>query len=255
MRIGICTGTDKLEYLKSLGFDYVEANLSKLAGMSDEEFEAMCAEHDRTRMPVESVNLFCGGEPRLSCDIDTDAIRAYSERALARAARVGVETVVIGSGRARKLLEGYTLEEAEESFCRALRTVSDVAVGFGIKIAIEPLSDNNFIKTLADAAKICEAVGRENVGCTVDLFHFYKNGEDMADIAKYGKYIIHTHIARMNDDRGAPAAEDEGDVQTFLSALKGIGYCGRMSLECSYHPDFETAVKNYADLLVSMGVM
>ena len=255
MRIGICTGTDNLEYLKSLGFDYVEANLSKLANMSDEEFETVCAELDRTQMPIESVNLFCGAETRLSCGIDPDAIKAYAERALARAARVGVETVVIGSCKARKIPEGYTFEEAKESFCRALEVISDVAVGFGIKIAIEPLSDDNFIKTLADGAAICEAVGRENVGCIVDLFHFYKNGEDMADIAKYGKYILHTHIARMNDDRGAPSTEDEGDVRAFFSALEGIGYCGRMSLECSYRPDFETAVKNYVDLLRSMGVM
>ena len=77
----------------------------------------------------------------------------------------------------------------------------------------------------------------------------------MADIAKYGKYILHTHIARMNDDRGTPSAEDEGDVRAFLSTLEGIGYCGRMSLECSYLPDFETAIKNYVDLLGSMGVM
>ena len=254
MKFGICTGAEKLEYIKGLGFDYAEGNLSAISKMTDEKFDIVCAALEKTQMSFEAVNGFCSPDLKLSYNIDLKAIKAYAEMALARAARIGTKIVVVGSGGARKIPEGCSVEEAEENFKMALVTVADVASVYGMKVAIEPLSDDNFIKTLAQAAKICEDIGRDDIGCIVDLFHFYKNGEDMADIARYGKYILHTHIARMNDDRGAPEAEDADDVKAFVSALESVGYNGRMSLECSYKPDFDTAVKNYAELLENIKI-
>ena len=254
MKFGICTGAEKLEYIKGLGFDYAEGSLSAISKMTDEKFDIVCAALEKTQMSFEAVNGFCSSDLKLSYNIDLKAIKAYAEMALARAARLGTKIVVVGSGGARKIPEGCSVEEAEENFKMALVTVADVASVYGMKVAIEPLSDDNFIKTLAQAAKICEDIGRDDIGCIVDLFHFYKNGEDMADIAKYGKYILHTHIARMNDDRGAPEAEDADDVKAFVSALESVGYNGRMSLECLYCPDFETAVKNYAELLENIKI-
>ena len=256
MKFGICTGAEKLEYIKGLGFGYAEWSLSAISKMTDEKFDIVCAALEKTHMSFEAVNGFCSPDLKLSYNIDLKAIKAYAEMALARAARLGTKIVVVGSGGARKIPEGCSVEEAEENFKMALVTVADVASVYEMKVAIEPLNHKecNFINTLADAAKICEDIGRDDIGCIVDLFHFYKNGEDMADIAKYGKYILHTHIARMNDDRGAPAAEDADDVKAFVSALESVGYNGRMSLESSYKPDFDTAVRHYSDLLSDLGL-
>ena len=256
MKFGICTGAEKLEYIKGLGFDYAEGNLSAISKMTDEKFDIVCAALEKTHMSFEAVNGFCSPDLKLSYNIDLKAIKAYAEMALARAARLGTKIVVVGSGGARRIPDGCSIEEAEKNFKAVLNIVADVASANGIRIAVEPLNykECNFINTLADAAKICEKLGREDVGCVLDLYHFYMNGEDMADIEKYGKYIIHVHIARMNEDRGTPTLADADWVTDVVLALERIGYSGRMSLESSHEPDFETAVKNYAELLESIKI-
>ena len=256
MKFGICTGAEKLEYIKGLGFDYAEGSLSAISKMTDEKFDIVCAALEKTQMSFEAVNGFCSPDLKLSYNIDLKAIKAYAEMALARAARLGTKIVVIGSGGARKIPDGCSVEEAEENFKMALVTVADVASVYGMKVAIEPLNHKecNFINTLADAAKICEELDRDNVGCVLDLYHFYMSGEDMSDIEKYGKHIIHVHIARMNEDRGTPTLADADWVTDAVLALERIGYRGRMSLESSYKPDFDTAVRHYSDLLSDLGL-
>lgn len=256
MRLGICAKSDKFEYIKNLGFDYIEHTLTSISRMSDGEIEELRTELERCQLSIDAVNLFCKSDMKLSFGVDLDAVRAYAESALAKAARLGTKILVIGSGDARRIPDSCSIEEAEKNFKAVLNTVADVAVANGISIAVEPLNHKecNFINTLADAAKICEELDRDNVGCVLDLYHFYMSGEDMSDIEKYGKHIIHVHIARMNEDRGTPTLADADWVTDAVLALERIGYRGRMSLESSYKPDFDTAVKNYAELLENIKI-
>ena len=53
--------------------------------------------------------------------------------------------------------------------------------------------------------------------------------------------LIHAHYARPVD-RDAPYAENQADLQAVLEALKTCPGIERMSLECSYKPDFDTAI-------------
>ena len=256
MRLGICAQSEKFEYIQKLGFDYIEHTLTSISRMSDTEVEALRVELDRCQLSIDAVNSFCKSDMKLSFGVDLDAVRAYSESALAKAARLGTKILVIGSGGARRIPDGCSVEDAEKNFKAVLNTVADVAAAHGIRIAVEPLNrkECNFINTLANAAKMCEELGRDNVGCVLDLYHFYMSGEDMSDIEKYGKHIIHVHIARMNEDRGTPTLADADWVTNAVFALDRVGYSGRMSLESSYYPDFETAVKNYAYMLEAIGV-
>ena len=254
MRIGVCTDTSKLELVKGLGYDFAEFSLSATVNMTEEQMKNAEAEIARVGIKVETFNNFCPPEVKLSSNIDLDQIRAYCKNAFARAARLGGELVVIGSGGARRVPEGYPMDEAEKNFAVALDAIADEARAFGIKIAIEPLNryEVNLINTLEDAAKMAERVARDDVGYIVDLYHFYRNGEDWSDIAKYGKGILHTHLARMNEDRGAPTMADIEDVRTFIKSLEGIGYDARMSLECTFRPTFDEAISKSADMFAAM---
>jgi len=248
MRFGICTKASNLEYIKNLGYDYAELELRAVSKMSDEELEAACADTARLGIFAETFNLFCSSSLYLTHDLDLASIEAYAKAAFSRAARLGGEIIVIGSGGARRVPEGYSSESARENFLRVINLVSDIAAAHRLKIAIEPLNRNecNFVNTLAEAAQICEAIGRENVGCLADLYHIYKNGEDMADICRYGEHIIHTHIAKRDDSRSVPSRLDFAD---FNSALDGIGYSGRMSLECFCKDSFEVIASDFYSLV------
>ena len=70
MKFGICTGAEKLEYIKGLGFDYAEGNLSVISKMTDEKFDIVCAALEKTQMSFEAVNGFCSPDLKLSYNID-----------------------------------------------------------------------------------------------------------------------------------------------------------------------------------------
>jgi len=254
MRIGVCTETSKLGYVKSLGYDFAEFNLTVTSKLSDEDMELAINTAKKEGIRIETFNNFVPADIKLSADIDLDLIRTYSNAAFARAQRLGGEIIVIGSGGARRVPEGYSHELAQDNFARALDAVADCASAHGLKIAIEPLNryEVNLINTLEDAYRMCEKVGRPDVGYIVDLYHFYRNGEDFADIAKYGSGLIHTHLARMNEDRGAPTEDDASDVKKFMDALDGIGYKGRTSLECTFRPTFDEAIARSASMLATI---
>ena len=251
MRFGICTDAKNLEYIKSIGYDYVEFKLSNIAAMGDEEFNAVLADVKRTETYAETFNVSFPPELDMVCNVDLNAIRTYCEKAFERAARLGGKIVVVGSGKTRKIPEGYDVSEAEKNFCNALYVIANIAKKYNLLLAIEPLSrnDTNYINTLADGARICEKVNADNVRLLADLYHIYMNGEDLNDIRKYGKHIVHVHLARRNEDRGAPTMTDVYSIREVTDALRDIGYDSRITVECRFKDEFETAAMGTIKLL------
>jgi sugar phosphate isomerase/epimerase len=256
VKIGVCSDIKSAQTLKELGYDYIEYNMTSLAGMSESDFDAFKEKVRKSALPIEALNCFCPSEIRLSEGVCDALLSDYAKKALSRASSVGAKIAVVGSSRSRSYSEEYGVENAKEDFCRSLTILSDIAKDHSMKIAIEPLCkrETNLVNTLADAYEIAARVNRDNVGYIVDLFHFDRNGEDLHDIEKYGEGIFHTHLARRNADRRIPAIGDEGDVVDFCAALNKIGYTGRMSLEGSFHPNFDESAKNAMILFKNIGI-
>lgn len=256
MKIGVCCNINRARVAAAVGYDYAEFNLSKVATMTDDEFDALVAEKNTLGLPVPTFNGAFPSDIKLTVDVDTYVLSAYADTAFSRAQRIGGEIVVVGSGRSRAVPEGYGLAAAKDGFVRTLGLIDSRARRYGIKLAIEPLrfSETNFINTLSDAAEICSVLGSDNVGCTLDLFHFDRNGEPMSDIKKYGEFVIHTHLARRNADRRIPTLDEQDEVEEFVGALRDIDYNGRMSLEGTFYPDFEPSLTAALQLFRAIGV-
>jgi len=94
MKFGVCVGTDaeKIKVLKDTGFDYVETNLTDIATISEEDFEAFLLALKTIDIPCEASNCFIPGEYKLvGKDIDYEKISAYVSKALSRASRAGIK--------------------------------------------------------------------------------------------------------------------------------------------------------------------
>lgn len=255
MKFGICTKLDNLDLVKEFGYHYIEPKLSDVAAMTDEELTTARRLLDSHGMNAETYNVFCTSDFNLSYAADFDSICAYAKRAFANAQKLGGEIAVIGSGKARNIPEEYSFEAGRDNFKRILNLVADIAAEHNMKVALEPLNTNetNLVNTLADAEKICEEIGNPNLGFLADLFHMYKNGEDVCEIEKHGKYIIHAHIARRDDSRGAPGIDcGSEDHIAFYNALSSIGYNGRISLEASSKVALEEKARIYSELLAHL---
>jgi len=248
MKIGVCASPDQASLLEALGYDYIETNFGWLATLDEEEFCRHTRELERFSLASEAFNCFFKGEMQLYApDGDQDPllrqIRAYAERGFARAARWGGKIAVIGSGGARKMQDWMTREEADRQFSRVLAVCGEIADSYGMKIAVEPLSrrECNYIHTVAEGAAVAAQSGNPAVGVMVDFYHHHNNGDDLAALPNYRDALYHAHYARP-ENRFAPTVADEASLAAILSQLRRCPKVERISLECRWDPDFETAV-------------
>jgi len=144
MKIGVCTGTDKLALLAELGYDYFEPNFSWLASLDEATYREQTALVEKHGLPAESYNIFFRGGMKLYAkdggqDELLKEIEAFATHGFARAAAWGGKLAVIGSGFARGIPADMTREEVEPQFARVLAVCGEAAERYGMRVAVEPL--------------------------------------------------------------------------------------------------------------------
>jgi D-psicose/D-tagatose/L-ribulose 3-epimerase len=225
---------------KSAGFDYLELPLSRIASLSEAEFDSLRETLDRSGLPCEACNVFFPGTLRLTgSHVDLSAIERYLELALGRAAALGVRVVVFGSAGARNVPDGFPKEQAFLQLVNMLRAADPVAGRHGIQIAIEPLNraESNILQTGAEGYTLAKLVDRPSIGLLLDYYHMAKDGEDYGIAVTARDFLRHAHFARL-EGRSFPAVMEE-DFRAFFGALKRAGYNARVSLEAGF-TDFAT---------------
>lgn len=247
MKFGVCKTIDNAREIKDAGFDYIEINLAKICALSDGEFLNSVNHLKEVGLKAKTSNCFFPGDILLVGEnVDFDKIKEYIQTALYRANEMGVEVTVLGSGKSRSLPDGFNRDVAVEQFSKTVKICSEIAKKYGIKIAIEPLSqrDSNFLNTVGETKVFCDGLGLENVGIAADFFHMYMNCESLEDFEDAKKYIFHLHIAKPDPSRIAPQEADKPTLEKWARSIKNIGYDCRMSLECTSKADFLTCLKD-----------
>lgn len=235
------TGIEHLPELSRRGYDYVELPLAEMMELSGEEFERLVADRLREyHMACETCNNFFPGTVRLTGEgVDLEAVMCYVREALARASSLGVQYVVFGSGKAKNVPEGYSMEEGRRQVVELLRRIGPVAEENGITIVIEPLrrQECNLINTFEEGCRLAEDTGHEHVKVLVDFYHLTEEKEPVEHLLKWGReYLRHVHFANPAG-RVYPAEMGEADYGPFFDALREIGYDERISCE-AYAGDF-----------------
>jgi len=253
MKFGVCCQYDKIAEVKAAGYDYFEPSFQNIVKFTEEEFLNAKAEVEKNNFPAEAMNGFFPGDYKLY-ELDDQFFADYCEKGFSRAAQLGCKVTVIGSGKARKVPEGYSKEDALKRFSEILRICGDVALKYDINIVIEPLNtgETNIVNTVADGLELQKLCNHPNVGCLADFFHVHKSGEGLDTVAQHGAELGHIHLARRNDDRRIPSCEEAVDMEDcalIAKTLKDSGYDKRMTLEGGFHPDFSTSIKNVWPIL------
>ncbi|NLM11289.1 MAG: sugar phosphate isomerase/epimerase [Clostridiaceae bacterium] len=231
MRFGVCTSIENIEKLQQLGFDYIEANISKLAQMEKADFEELAKRADSSEIKVECFNiLFPKTMNLLDQSTDWMTIHDYLHRAFERVKRLSGQIVVFGSGKCRTIPAGMSFGEGHRRLVDVIGKTGEIAGEYGITVVIEPLNRNesNTINSVAEGAMIQAEVNMDNVGLLADSFHMFTENEPMSNITRVGT-LMHTHIAT-RDGRRYPVSSDNL-LEQFFGALKEINYQGRMSIE------------------------
>ena len=236
MNIGVCTGLDALAAPVD-GLEYIEPGAAALLcpGADDAAFEAVAARAAAAPVPAKAVNCFFPGELKnTGPDVDATALDAWVTATCRRAAAVGVEIIVFGSGGSRQVPEGFDRARAGEQLVANLKRYGPIAAACGVTIALEPLSrrDCNIVTSVDEGAELVRAAGHPNVRLLADTYHMAQDGDPVESIRRAAGLIAHVHCAE-RDGRGPLGATGE-DQRPYFRAIKDIGYDGRISLECSW---------------------
>ena len=233
MKFGVCGGPEIAQAARQAGYDYFEWSVGGLLHPREEEsvFEEALAQVRAAALPCPAVNVFLPADLKVTGpDADLEKLRAYVSIAFRRAARAGVDTIVFGSGGARRIPEGYDRAAAFQQLAAFGRMAGPIAGDYGVTIVVEPLnvSETNVLNTVEESAGLVRAVDHPNFQLLVDGYHWAKDRDSLAGILDNGPLIRHAHIATVEGRRPPRPADD---CAAFLQAMARIGYAGRMSIE------------------------
>ena len=233
VRIGYCGGITDIDAARAAGFDYIELRAAEIASLSDADFDRLVERMKVSGFPVPTTYQFILGKMKITGpDINKDEQKAYFQKALDRVSKLGVRTVVVGSGTARQYPEGFSKEEAFRQLVDFFKRLGPEARARRITIAIEPLryEESNIINTMGEGLQMIEEVHDPNIQLNLDFYHLEMVKEDPAIILKAAGHIAHVHMANPND-RVFPLRWGEYNYGPFFENLRKIGYDKEISIE------------------------
>lgn len=233
MQYGVCGDPAMGLLAKNFGFDYFEWSVGGLLHPREDE-SVFLAALDQVRsvaLPCPVLNVFLPGDLKITGpEANLATLREYVTTAFRRALIAGVDTIVFGSGGARRIPDGFDRDQAWSQLVNFCKMLGPIAENYSVKIAIEPLNleECNVLNTVEEAASLAHEVNHANIRLLVDGFHWAKDSNSESGVLNNAEMLIHAHIAT-RIGRKPPSQEDK--CAGFLNLLRQSGYQGRISIE------------------------
>ena len=236
-----------LTLCEKYGYDYIELRLDMLKEFLKKhplsELQAFFA-GSRLRPyalnSIENINF----NVSIKWDLLLDLFKFACETAQA----IGCPYIVVVPTRGT---EANTRDEKQvlDDSVKVLTELADIARPYGVKLAFDPIGDRRYCCTgIRQALEIVNAVGRDDVGLTVDSFTFYL--QDKAanlDVLKRipGDKLFIYHLADCEDlplgvlDHSHRLFPGDGCIplKAITDAVRATGYDGIASLEL-FRPEY-----------------
>lgn len=228
-------GLAYLEKLKAFGYDYAELPLREISALPPKKWAALKNALHRLSLPVRSCNDFMPGEFHIT---GTDPIpwstaERYLHTALSRAAELGAPYAVFGSPWSRSCPEGFPMEKALEQVAAFLQKAGDLAQKHGITLVLEHnnRSETNVMNHYSDVVAMAQRVNHSHVRLLCDYYHLVYEGDTPAVLESRSDWLLHTHIARLQDRQYLTDPSQEPLIADYAAVLHRIGYRGGISIE------------------------
>lgn len=234
MQFGVCKGVDDSAAVKAAGWDFIEENVQGLlqGEVGDAEWKGM-DRAKRSELPVVAANCLVPGHLKITGpEVNMPALTQYMATVTRRASMVGMKVLVFGSGGARKVPDGFDMEQAFRQVVDFAKMAADQARQNGVTIVMEHLhaGETNIINTVAEGMKVVRAVNHPNFQCLVDSWHLWKMNEPLENLKAAMPWIKHVHLAD-KEGRVPPGATGKNDYKPLFRVLKDGGYTGVISVE------------------------
>ena len=234
MKLGICAALEKAADVKAAGADFLEVTIQTLTQPTVSDADWKGVEVARScPLPILSGNVLLPGTLRVSGpDVDHAVQRSYLDRLMSRAGKCGLKTIVFGSGAARKIPEGFSVDIAWKQIIAFSKLAAAAAQAAGITLVAEPLnkSETNVLNSVGESAKLVKEVAHPAFQLLVDSYHFWVEKDSLEDLKRLMPLIKHVHVA---DEVGRvfPGESGVADYRPFFAVIKAGGYDGPVSIE------------------------
>ena len=233
-QIGLVAPLDQDSLLHAAGFRMLGETVSRMVSpaLSEDQFKLNLARIKKAKCKVYLCNILFTGKIKITGpSVDNVRVVAYVDSVFARAQQAGIPFIVLGSGGARRIPEGYDAQKAQADFVVLCRKMAVAAQRHGIMIAIENLnsSETNFLNTVHSAAEVVRAVNHPNFKLNADVFHMLRENKSPQSIVDAKDILVHCEIAE-KEKRSFPGVQGE-DFKPYLRALRKAKYKGPVFIE------------------------
>lgn len=226
--------TQKLEQIRTLGFDGFEADGSLLM----DHFKELKQAVRTTGVPVTSV---CGGYRGWIGDFVDYRRRMCADDLkilLARAAELNARGVIVPAAwgmfslRLPPMTPPRPSEADREAILETLNSLEETCREHGTRILLEPLNryEDHMLNTLDAAGELIEAGHLKHVLIMADFFHMNIEEKNIGEsLRKWSDLIGHIHLA---DSHRYQPGDGHLDFVEGFKALKEIHFSGTLAFEC-----------------------
>jgi protein FrlC len=160
----------------------------------------------------------------------------YMRMCIENAGALNAGSILIVPGRS---LNGQSHKEAWHHLVESTRTVCELARPYGLVPTIEPVNRwvSDLVNTAADADRLIQEAGCENLGITLDTGHVHLSPEAFSEaVAIAGERLYQIHV---NDNDGTSQqnlvlGEGTFDFANFKKILKDIHFQGFLTNELGW---------------------
>lgn len=252
MKFGVCAPIEKAQMCLDAGFDFIEITACGAWAMTDEQLDEIAA----LNLPIYSANcmfptFYPGTEERIRVvgpERKVEFLKDYYGEVMRKCAKIGIKTVVFGSGGQRRIPEGMGKEAGLAEYREVCTAIADYATKYGITIVVEPLNytETNSINTVKEGFEQVKIMNHESVKLLMDIYHVLKNEEDIDYSDELIQSLYHVHWSNP-ETRKLPQEVTEWQKK-FAKILKDGGYNGVISIETGA-PQTEEQAKKAREVL------
>jgi sugar phosphate isomerase/epimerase len=236
--IGVVQDIENDSLLQIFGYRYLVENTSKFLSprtVSDEQFQEKLNVLRKSRIPVYACNIFIPGDLKVvGPSVNESEVLDYVEKVFARAQQADLTMIIWGSSGSRRVPDGFDRTKAKEQFIAIAQKIAAVAARYNIILALENLNttEANFITTVKEALEIVKSVNHKNLRICTDIYHMLKENESPDVILEAKGFVVYCEVAE-KEGRTPPGVHGD-NFRPYLSALKKIGFSGKIVIECRW---------------------
>lgn len=233
-QLGIVYSLEQDSLIYASGFRMLGETVNRMLSpsLSEEQFNQNLVRIKKAKCKLFLCNVFFPPAIKIAGpDVDEKRVLGYADTVFSRAQKAGIGFIILGSGGARRIPDGYDQVKAKTDFILLSKKLATLAYKNDVMIALESLqaAETNFLTSLSSAAEIVRNVDHPNFKLNADIFHMMRGGESPENIVKAGDVLVYCEIAE-KEKRSFPGVKGD-DLKPYLRALRKAKYKGHIFIE------------------------